>query len=95
VSWAHRADHSAGFFVWPRTLLDLLEAGEPVTVQDWQLGSRRVPVPASLRPGSTAGKWWRITPNDVVERASSPVVDRPRGTAAPRLYEEDRDDGNV
>jgi hypothetical protein len=40
-------------------LLDALERGEPVTVGDWQLGSRRVPVPKFLLPGKSPGKWWR------------------------------------
>ena len=30
VSWVDRADHSAGFFVWPRRTLDLLEGGKSV-----------------------------------------------------------------
>jgi antitoxin (DNA-binding transcriptional repressor) of toxin-antitoxin stability system len=61
-----------------RHLLDALEAGEPVVVSASQLVSRRVPVPEHMRPGRRAGvRWWRVTPDDAVEQASSPVVDRP------------------
>jgi hypothetical protein len=53
-------------------------------VAAWQLGSRRVTVPAWLRPGNCPGAWWRVSPNDVVERTDSPAVDRIRTPVASR-----------
>jgi hypothetical protein len=71
-------DPSAGHFRRSTHLLDALEAGEPAAVAAWELSSLRVHVPESLRPGNCrAGAWWRVTPDDVVERGGSPVVDRP------------------
>jgi hypothetical protein len=76
---ADRARRGVGVFRRPRHLLEALEAGEPVIVSASQLVGRRVQVPEHLRPGRRAGvRWWRVTPDDVVEQASSPVVDRPR-----------------
>lgn len=84
---ADRAKRSLGFRR-SRHLRDALEAGEPVVVSASQLVSRRVQVPEHMRPGRRAGvRWWRVSPDDVVERANSPVVDRPtrkrRGEAVP------------
>jgi len=95
VWWKDRDDHSAGCFVNNRHLLDALEAGEAVTVAAWQLSSRRVQVPESLRPGNCPGSWWRVSADDVVQRANSPVVDRPPRTGRHgfRTYVEDGDDG--
>ncbi len=81
-------DPGAGFFRRSTHRLGALEAGEPVTVSASQLVSRRVEVPEHMRPGRRAGaRWWRVTPDDVVELASSPVVDRPtrkrRGDGVP------------
>jgi hypothetical protein len=78
---------SAGFFRRPTHLLDALEAGEPVTVAAWQVSSPRVAVPDHLRPGNCPGAWWRVSPDNVVAPADSPVVDRvwaPRRSAAPK-----------
>jgi hypothetical protein len=74
-------DDGAVVFARDTHLLDALEAGDAVVVAAWQLCSPRVSVPAHLRPGSCPGGWWRVTPDDVVERTDSPVVDRVR---APR-----------
>jgi hypothetical protein len=75
---AGRAKRGMGVFRRSRRLLDALEAGEPVIVAASQLVSRRVQVPEHMRPGRRASvRWWRVTPDDVVEPASSPVVDRP------------------
>jgi hypothetical protein len=46
-----------------------------------------------MRPGRRAGaRWWRVTPDDVVVRASSPVVDRSRSRAVAAV-DLDEDDG--
>jgi hypothetical protein len=88
VVWAGRADHGAGFFCVPRHLLDALDAGEPVTVPAWKLGSREVRVPLSLRQAKWPDSWRRVTADDVVERTESPVVDRPPRTGRrARRYE--------
>jgi hypothetical protein len=84
---SHTVYDDAGNVVFARDthLLDALEAGEAVTVAAWRLGSERVKVPDDLRPGNCPGAWWNVTPNDVVVRAVSPVVDRmraPRNVAA-------------
>lgn len=76
--WADPANLGAGVLHRPTDLLDALEAGEPVVVAASQLTSRRVTIPAHLRPGSNPGAWWRITSDDVVEQAKSPAVDQPR-----------------
>lgn len=90
---AGRAERGMGGFRRPRRLLDALEAGDPVTVSASQLGSRRVQVPEHMRPGRRAGaRWWRVTPDDVVVRASSPVVDRSRSRAVAAV-DLDEDDG--
>jgi hypothetical protein len=72
---AGRAERGLGVFRRSRHLLDALEAGEPVTVSASQLVSRRVQVPEHMRPGR-CHSWWRVTPDDAVEQASSPVIDR-------------------
>jgi hypothetical protein len=74
---AGRAGRGVGAFRRSRHLLDALEAGEPVIVSASKLVSRRVQIPELMRPGR-CHSWWCVTPDDVVERASSPVVDRPR-----------------
>jgi hypothetical protein len=48
IVWVDPNDPSAGFFRRASHMVDALEAGEPVTVAAWQLGSGRV-------PGSGAG----------------------------------------
>jgi hypothetical protein len=73
---ADRAKRGLGGFRRSRHLLDALEAGKPVTVSASQLVSGRVQIPEHMRPGRSA-RWWRVAPDDAVERASSPVVDRP------------------
>jgi hypothetical protein len=60
-----------------RHLLDALEAGEAVTVSASQLVGGHVRVPVHMRPGRTCA-WWRVTPDDAVVQADSPVVDRAR-----------------
>lgn len=86
-----RAKRGLGVFRRSRHLLDALEAGEPVTASASQLASRRVHVPEHLRPGRRTGvRWWRVTSDDAVEQASSPVVDRPaRARRGERRYKED------
>lgn len=79
----------AGVFRRPTRLLRALEAGEAVTVAASQLGSREVRLPAHMRPGNAPGSWWRVSPDDVVERTVSPVVDRPRAVAAVVPCEDD------
>jgi hypothetical protein len=75
---AGRAARGLGVFRRSRHLLDALEAGEPVTVSGSQLVGPRVQVPEHMRPGRRSGaRWWRVTSDDAVEQASSPVVDRP------------------
>jgi hypothetical protein len=87
-----RAKRGLGVFRRSRHLLDALEAGEPVIVSASQLASRRVQVPEHLRPGRSPGvRWWRVTPDDPVEQASSPVVDRP--ARARRGERQSREDG--
>jgi hypothetical protein len=73
---ANPNDPIGGVFRRATHLLRALEAGEAVTVAASQLCSRRVEVPAFLRPANWPGGWWRVTPDDVVEHAGSPVVDR-------------------
>lgn len=74
---AGRAQRGMGGFRRSRHLLNALEAGEPVTVSASQLVSRRVQVPQHMRPGGRSGAhWWRVTADDAVEQASSPVIDR-------------------
>lgn len=74
---AGRVNRGLGVFRRSRHLLDALEAGEPVTVSASQLVSHRVQVPEHMQPGR-CHSWWRVTPDDTVKQASSPVVDRPR-----------------
>ena len=89
---AGRAERGMGGFRRSRHLLDALEAGEAVIVSASQLVSRRVQVPEHLRPGrSPVARWWRVTPDDAVEQASSPVVDRP--ARARRGERQSREDG--
>jgi hypothetical protein len=71
---AGRAKRGLGVFRRSRHLLAALEAGEPVTVAASKLGSRRVQVPEHMRPGR-CHSWWRVTSDDAVEQARSPVVD--------------------
>jgi hypothetical protein len=71
---AGRARRGLGVFRRSRHLLDALEAGEPVTLP----AEACVQVPEHMRPGGRAGvRWWRVTPDDAVKQANSPVVDRP------------------
>lgn len=73
----------AGCFRRSTHLLDAFEAGDPVIVAAWQLSSRRLKVPESLRPANCPGAWWRVTPDDVVGCADSPAVrEAIDGTAA-------------
>jgi len=76
VFYVDPKDPGAGFFRRSTHRLDALEAGEPVVVAAAQLSSPRVSVPAHMRPGNCPGARWRVTPDDVVECAVSPVVDR-------------------
>jgi hypothetical protein len=76
-------------FLRSTRLLDALEAGDTVVVGAWQLTGPRVP--AHMRPGSSPGGcWWRVSPDDAVVRAESPVVDRvraPRRSASPKVVD--------
>jgi hypothetical protein len=86
VFYVDPKDPTAGCFRRPTHRLDALEAGKPVTVSASELTSRHVQIPEHLRPGRRVGvRWWRVTPDDVVKQANSPVVDRP---ARGRRYEE-------
>jgi len=62
VYWRDRGDHSAGFFVWPRRLLDRLEAGGAVVVPRWKV------------PRDPVGGRWPWGPNQVVEVSADDVV---------------------
>jgi len=77
----------AAFFLRSRHLLNALDAGEAVTVSASQLGmgSGEIRLPEHMRPGNAPGSWWLVTPDDVVERTVSPVVDpiRPDISAYP------------
>ena len=83
---ADPTEPGVGCFRRSTHLLRALEAGEPVTVSAWQLSSRRVQVPASLRPVNCFRVWLRVSADDVVEKTDSPVVDR---VSAPVHLEED------
>ena len=50
-------------------------------------------MPAHMLPGNALGAaWWRVTPDDVVERTVSPVVDRPRADTVVAPYADDEYD---
>jgi hypothetical protein len=75
VTWVDPDDHSAGCFCRPRTLLDALEAGEPVTVVNWRIGGRGVPsLPPEWRPGR-GHRYFLVSADDSVVPTESPVVD--------------------
>jgi hypothetical protein len=80
VERSHTVYDDAGNVVFARNthLLDALDAGEAVKVAAWRLSSEHVRVPEHMRPGKCPDGWWRVTPDDVVERPVSPVVDRVR-----------------
>jgi hypothetical protein len=78
VFYVDPKDPTAGFFRRPTHRLDALEAGEPVTVSASELTSRHVQIPEHRRPGNCPGVWWRVTPDDVVERTDPPVGGRIR-----------------
>jgi hypothetical protein len=73
--YAAPEDHSQGFFLRDRRLLDALETGEPVVVRGHDLGGwdiRAVPLSPEQKDWPN---WYTVTPDDHIVPAESPVVD--------------------
>lgn len=79
VTWKDRDDHDQGFFLWPRHLLDRLEAGDPVQVDrarvELALWERdRPPRPVRL-PFDREVRSVRVSPEDRLVPAAAEEAD--------------------
>jgi hypothetical protein len=73
--YADPEDHSRGFSLRDRRLLDALEAGEPVVVRGHDLGGWGIPkVPLSAEQKDWPN-WYTVHPDDTITLSGSPVVD--------------------
>jgi hypothetical protein len=73
--YADPEDHSQGFFLRDRHLLDALEAGEPAVFSGHDLGGNgipQVPLSAEQKPWPN---YYTVTPDDRIVPAEYPVVD--------------------
>jgi hypothetical protein len=80
--YADPEDHSQGFFLRDRHLLDALEAGQPVVVRGHDLGGWNFPkVPLSAQQ-KDCPNYYTVTPDDRIVPADSPVdpIRPPGGT---------------
>jgi hypothetical protein len=73
--YADPEDHSQGFFLRDRHLLDALEAGEPAVFSGHNLGGWGIPkVPLSAEQKDWPN-YYTVTPDDLIVPAEYPVVD--------------------
>ncbi|MDT5348329.1 MAG: hypothetical protein QOH91_1616 [Mycobacterium sp.] len=69
VVWADPDDHSAGVFRRDDKLLKLLEAGKPVIVQRWWVGSRKSKLSVHWPYERGTVKFVQVNPDDTITPA--------------------------